>query len=135
MIKYIYKLSKDPSFKGCIGKSLVHTLQAINHDQNILKLNILDEIFLTIPNVIYTRKNFFLLDIFNERIELIKSSGLLQFWHYKSKLVSEPKSRKKKNPKILTMESLNGCFYILVVGISLGFLGFIIELYQAWKIK
>lgn len=127
---YINKLSMDPSFKGCVGKSLVNTLYL----SNTSKLNILDEIFMTIPNVIYTRKNFFLLDIFNEKIELIKSSGLLQYWHFKRKQVFESKmSQKHKFPKILTIERLNGCFFILMAGLILGFFCFLAELYRNWK--
>lgn len=115
VVKYIYKISKDPNFKGCLGRSLVYVLQTLNQAPDVLKLNILDEIFMTVPNVIYTKKNFFLLDSFNEKIETIKSSGLLQFWHYKSKIVQESKTQVKKPPKVLSMERLNGCFYILIV--------------------
>lgn len=113
----------------------MHVLLAINREKDTLKLNILDDIFMTIPNVIYTRKNFFLLDIFNEKIELFKSAGLLQFWHYKKRLAPEPRTQTKKQPRVLTMERLNGCFYILMCGTALGFLSLILELYQAWKTK
>lgn len=123
---YIRRISYDPSFKGCLGKSLTYATFLDNNMENGTTLNILDENLMTIQIVIYTRKNFFLLGALNEKIEEIKSSGLLQYWHYKRKATLDF-TNVKKLPKVLTLERLAGCFEIWAFGLFIGFLSFIIE--------
>lgn len=123
---YIRKIAYDPSFKGCLSKSLTYATFIDNNLKNGTKLNILDENHMTLQIVIYTRKNFYLLGALNEKIEEIKSSGLLQYWHYKRKAILEP-ANVEKLPKVLTLEKLSGCFEIWAFGLCIGFLSFVIE--------
>lgn len=123
---YVSRITSDPSFKGCISKSLTYATYLNNNMKNGTRLNILNENHMTIQNVIYTRKNFYLLGALNEKIEEIKSSGLLGYWHYKRKADLEP-INVKKPPKVLTFERLVGCFEIWAFGLFVSFLSFLIE--------
>lgn len=130
LASYIRRIREDPSFKGCISKSLPYATFLYNM-KNETKLNILKENFMTVPVVIYTRKNFYLLGALNEKIEEIKSSGLLEYWHYKGDHQSKSLNAKKV-PKVLTIKRLVGCFEILVWGLLLSFLSFSVEI-LVWK--
>lgn len=123
---YLQIIAHDPSFKGCISKSQTYAT-FLNNIEKGRKLNILKETLMTTQIVIYTRKNFYLLGALNEKIEEIKSSGLLEYWHYKGKSVTESPNV-KKNPKVLTISRLVGCFEIWAWGLFLSLLSFLVEI-------
>jgi hypothetical protein len=86
------------------------------------------EIMLAIPVVIYSQKDFYLLDALNEKIEMFNAAGLIDFWQ------SEPFSqkyldneKKVKHPEVLRMTQLFGCFEILFSGCVLSFALFLLE--------
>ena len=81
----------------------------------------------TFSVVIYTRKNFFLLDAMNEKIGMLKASGLIGLWHFQNFGV-ERKIPESSFPRQLTTEHLMGCFYILFIGCGISFLTFLIEM-------
>lgn len=81
--------------------------------------------FMMIPVVIYTKKNFYLLDALNVKLELFSSAGFFGFWQYKN--LKSSTRLDDKSPKVLSLENLLGSFQILSFGLFLSFLVFMIE--------
>lgn len=124
------KIQIDPFSKGAFGRSLKIILARIKLNPKNFRFKICKEIFLTIPVVIYTQKNFYLLDEFDAIIEVLKSSGLIQLWESSVNFhdrFSTGISNYTKNMKALTLHDLEGCFYILVSGSIAGLFAYILE--------
>jgi hypothetical protein len=86
------------------------------------------EPLLTIPVVIYTKKNFYLLSVFNEKLEMLISAGLIDFWSRQlndKTLLSNVSGNERK---ILTIKHLFGAFCILLVGFVISIVVFLFEL-------
>jgi hypothetical protein len=83
---------------------------------------------MTIPIVIYTNKDFYLLDEINERLALFSSAGLVNFWRYQSINLKSIKIKEESSPRVLNFESLRGCFEVLVIGCAVASVTFLIEL-------
>jgi ABC-type amino acid transport substrate-binding protein len=76
------------------------------------QMKICREIFVTVPEVIYTKKNFFLLDEINEALNQLVESGLIEFWTFQSN-----RSLKETTiPKVLSFSQVRGAFGVLFVG-------------------
>lgn len=80
-----------------------------------------------IPIVIYSRKNYFLLDAFNDKIKFMRAAGLVEFWHYQNVDRKFLNFKVFDGPKVLTFDQLVGCFGILVLGLIAGFISFLFE--------
>lgn len=110
------KIRDDPNFRGAFGRSFFKTL----YDQQISPDNtrnrICKEPFMTVPIIIYTKKDFYLLDKINEKIEFLKASGLIDFWHYQEVKKGAMFEAEFKGPRTLKIEHLLGCFQILLYG-------------------
>lgn len=87
---------------------------------------ICQEPLMMISEVIYTRKDFYLLDEINNGIEDVKNSGLYDYWEEKSLKKSKARVNQKVS-KILNLEHLKGTFGILLVGYLTGLASFIAE--------
>lgn len=98
-----------------------------------LPLNICRDIFLMIPEVIYTRKHFYLLDEINQKISHLKSSGLIELWHLQSLEKIITRKIKLTGPKVLTFKDLKGCFQIVLFSSFLGLIAFVIEILMKYK--
>jgi hypothetical protein len=121
------KVPNDPNFKGIYEESL-HKLRYMNQLQPLtLRKKICKEVFMIIPEVIYTKKDFFLLDEFNNKIETVKAAGLIMYW--KERYIQEHKLNEKetKSPKTLTLNHFKGCFGILGLGTAIALFVFICE--------
>jgi hypothetical protein len=124
---YVKKIADDPTYKAAYGSSLSVALYH-NEKKKTLNFKICKEVFLTIPMVMYTVKDFYLLEAMNEKIENLKSAGLVNFWL--SQDIDEKISKVKAviYPKVLTFVHLKGTFYILFIGFSVSFVVFVLEL-------
>ncbi|KAL7017000.1 hypothetical protein ACKWTF_010218 [Chironomus riparius] len=95
--------------------------------KNFTNFQICREYFMTVPIVIYTNKNFYLLQAINDKIEKLIAAGLIEYWHslsYKKELLNH----RPKPPKVLTFNHLSGSFYILIFGCSVACLALVFEL-------
>lgn len=93
------------------------------------------ENFMSIPIVIYTRKNFYLLKAMNQKIETLNAAGLIEYWYYLS-FLQDFSNREVDPPKILTFDHLSGCFEIWAGGCLVSFLSFISEwMFIRWKMR
>jgi hypothetical protein len=77
--------------------------------------------------VIYTQKNFALLDEINEKIELLKSAGLMEFWYHKYIDRSSTKVELTQ-PIPLALRHVESCFIVLVLGILLSMILLLTEI-------
>lgn len=76
---------------------------------------------------IYATKNYFLVDALNEKIEMMKSAGLIDFWL--DEFVDKGYLRVKipKYPKVLTLTHLTGSFQVLIFGLLASLVAFLLE--------
>jgi hypothetical protein len=95
--------------------------------KNISQFQICREPFMLVSIVIYTKRNFYLLQAINEKIENLKATGLIDYW-YSLSFSKEFSNEKSNTPKVLTFGHLSGCFYIWICGCFVSFLTFVLEL-------
>lgn len=122
------KIGNDADFNGVYCRSLIYTLYQIKmlpaDERNI---SICKESLYTIPVVIYSRKNFYLLKEFNVILGRLIQAGLINFWRARDFDFSRLNRKENQPPKVLTLPQVQGCFKILVVGYLIGGVVFIIE--------
>lgn len=124
------KLTTDPDVKGVLGRSVLKMLHWNKIHSKGTRISFCKEIYLTASVVVFSRKNFYLLDAMNEKIEQLVQFGFITFWYRENFNTDFSKAKLSKSPKVLTLRHLMGCFYILLVGCSASFLIFVIEM---WK--
>jgi hypothetical protein len=95
------------------------------------RYTICNEIFVTIPTVIYTIKNFYLLNEIDKKIEMMKAAGLVEKWHFDNIDKSFMKLKKSNERKVLTMQHLLGSFHLLCFGYFISLIVFIGECFKS----
>lgn len=118
----------NPSAKHSVSSSLeqVSYYNKLNYRDNTL--TVCKEYLFTFQYGIYFRKNSYLVNRFNEKISLFKTSGLIDFW------ASDYISNKYLNikiesdgPRMLNIEQLMGGFEVLFIGIIIAIFIFVCE--------
>lgn len=91
--------------------------------------NACNEAIMTIPTVFYLRKHSYLTEIVNEKIDDLKSAGLIDYFISK---YLDPKylkvERAAEGPRKLNLRELLVAFQLLVYGLISGLVGFVIEI-------
>lgn len=101
--------------------------------RNITNFQICRERYVGIPIVMYAKKNFYLLPTINDKIELLRGAGLIEYWHSLS-FIEKSLNQQSNTPKILTMGHLSGCFIIWIGGCFISCFAFIFEfIISKWK--
>lgn len=77
--------------------------------------------------VIYTRKDFYLLDELNQKIDILAAAGLIDYWRNQDFDFHNITTAKTNYPEPLTIAHLSGCFTLWVWGCSVSFIIFIVE--------
>ena len=119
----------DSSFKGAFLRSKTAVLywnqERFRKGEKLF--TVCKEPFMTISVVLYMRKNFFLVDAINDKISMLQSAGLIEFWH--SKAIDERITDNQKNfiPKPLKLKHLLGCFVLWGFGIIAASIEFLFE--------
>lgn len=120
-------IKSDPSFNVAIVKSLTSIKY---HNQNVTadeRFKFCKETLITIPIVIYTRKNFFLIDALNEHFENFKAAGLLSKW-FKEDIDQDLLDEKIADvPKVFAIRDLLGCFQVWCFGLLISIAVFVVE--------
>lgn len=93
------------------------------------KLHVCKEVFMTIPEVIYTKKDFYLLHAINEKINIFVSSGLINFWSFENIDKLKLREVEKTYPEVLLLDQFKGCFGILMAGVVMSVIAFFCEIY------
>jgi hypothetical protein len=111
----------DPFFKGAVTSSMEQVLYFNKINKNSSTLTVCKEFLFTFQYGIYFRKNSYLQEVFNEKISILKSSGLIDFWasdFINSQFLNFKTS--DKSPKQLNIAQLKGGFEILFIGFCIG---------------
>lgn len=119
------QIHKDANFKAGYEQSL---LRAIYLNQLQPPIYVCKEVFMTIPEVFYTKKDFYLLGELNRKIEMLKASGLIDFWSFQDINKNTKNSKDTKIPKVLSLNQFKGCFSVLFIGLGLTCVVFVFEL-------
>lgn len=125
---FMTKVQTDPSSKGAVIRLKTMMLYYNQKASEEFRRTICKEAFASVSMVIYSQKNFVLLDEFNEKIELFKSAGLIDFWCSQQIDRILMKVEVSNQPKVLTFEHVKGCFWILMMGSLISFVVFLVEL-------
>ena len=121
-------IQSDPKFKAAFIRSLMRFIYSKRSGEIQDPLTICKETFLYVPVVMYTKKNFYLLDALNDRLEMLKQSGLIEFWRSNAYDTTIFKSMETGHPKVITFDHLMSGLQILFVGYGLSFITFVIEI-------
>lgn len=121
------RIQGDASFKGALARSEIKFRYQNMERTKAEKLVTCKEIVSTVPIVIYTKKNFILLEAMNAKIENLKSAGLIHYWRWKF-LSRSVRSRKSSQQKVLTIHQLLGSFEVLIIGLAIGIIIFLVEI-------
>jgi hypothetical protein len=116
----------DPEFKGVVMDFQIQILISNAQTFKSFTLEICEERFALTQGVFHARKNFFLLNKFNEVIERMKSNGIISHL-VKSKLGGKS-SKYHKGPSVLTVYNFLGTFQVLLFGLLVSAFGFVMEL-------
>jgi hypothetical protein len=121
------RVQKDPYFKGVYENCLVHEIyyNQINpkHKRNKFCL----DKFMTIPTVFYAKKDFYLMKTLNEKISMLKSSGLINYWNFKDVDERMLKFKEPNYPKVLKIGQVKEAFYILLYGCLVSLMVFLVK--------
>jgi hypothetical protein len=119
----------DPSFKGALLRSLTATLYVnqLNYNNSNI-FHVCKEKFMTIPVVIYARKDYYLIDEINEKILILQAAGLTEYWNTQTVDKKFFKVIATSSPITINMTHLFSCFIVWLFGLSFASIAFITEL-------
>lgn len=123
------RVKKDPLFKGAVARAFVKVLYSNKIAPKADRVNICKDTFFKIPAVFHTKKNFYLIEEFNENIKKMQTAGLIDYWI--SQYIDDGTLKEEKefnDPKVLTFYNLLGCFQILIIGHIASLIVFFFEL-------
>lgn len=132
---FLNKIHSDPSFKAVFGQPLSMTEYINQISQRDQRNKICKDVFMTIPIVAYAKKDFYLLDAINEKIEALTSAGLIDFWHYQNIRKDLLSVKVERYPEVLTLTQMVGCFQIMFIGWALGIVFILLEFGSSWSKK
>lgn len=127
-IEFLKRISTDPNFKGAVAKPKTQALYI--NARSRAKFKILDEDYFLVPIVMYSKKDFFLIDALNEQLSKFKAYGFLKYYRYQNQ--EALMQQNQAIPKVLGIERLSGCFYLLFCGFVLSAVSFVAEIILFW---
>lgn len=127
-LELLNKIQKEDSFKAAYGISLTAILSINQLKPPETQHKICKEVVLTLPIVIYAKRNFYLTEKLNEKIKTLKAAGLTDYWQFQSIKENFLKFKEKSSAKVLSLTRLKGCFHVLIAGELLSILIFFLEL-------
>lgn len=118
----------NPDFSGAVCSSLDEIVYLNQKNFNNFSFHISNEYLKTSPVVFYFPKNSFLVDVVDEKMGLLKTAGLIDFWISKHMDLKYIKGRATETkPSRLSFQKLRGIFIIWLIGCLFGFIVFITE--------
>lgn len=124
---YKKKIQIDSTVKLAFALSYPQTIYYNQIRPKEQRNEISDEIFLTVPIVIYTRKDFFMLHTLDQEINMLNTAGLINHWNSEDIHSDILKEKEPNRPKLLTLTQLTGCFQLLFFGYVASFVAFVVE--------
>lgn len=119
----------------CDHSSYLNALKA--NESLRSKIQFGKENFLVLSTVVFTTKNFFLLDAINDCINELISGGLIKFWH--ENVLQQWKENKveDKDPHVMTLDHLFGLFELWAGGCMFSIIVMIFEVlwikFDKWR--
>lgn len=116
------------TFNGGVLTPIENDLYFNNDPEKSYTFKFLTRPLAVIPVVTYFRKNSYLVEVFDEKLEKFESSGLISYWtnlYTKRKYSKAPDS---SGPKQLTVETILGSLQLLFFGWVVAFTAFVAEL-------
>ena len=126
--KYFKLIQSEPSFKGVFLRSLDRILYASLTGETGELLTVCKETFTAVPVVIYTKKNFYLVTAFNDFLDILKQSGIIDFWRSKNYDKRKMKIIGPKQPKVITFYQIISALEVLMLGYLISIVIFFIEI-------
>lgn len=125
----------NPKFDGVVALAKGMAIYQNQNNRKSVQLIILKERVMSIPSAIFTSKNYFLIPALNDKIDKLKSGGLIDYWHSMEidKRFENIKSE-LSGPSVLNLRHFIGCFQMLGVSYVASLLAFFIELFL-WRLK
>lgn len=126
--KYRFK-TLDPSFDGVVFNYLDQILYQNQLNYKNFTFQVCKERFLANPFVFYFRKNHYLVEEVNDRIELMLTNGMIQ--HIQGSYADASllkRLEESKEPKVLALNHSNGAFRIFGFGCLIALTIFVMEL-------
>lgn len=117
----------DSTLKVAFALSYPQTIYYNQDRPKGLRDEISNEIFLAVPIVIYTRKDFFMLHTLDKEIDKLKTAGLIDHWNSEDIHFEILKEKDPRDPKLLTLTQLTGCFQLFLFGSFVSFATFVGE--------
>lgn len=116
----------NPTFKGVVLDFHMQVLVINEENYKRFTYKRCLEHILLIQSVFYMRKNFFLQDQINDKMERFKSNGLIDYFMRKN-YNSRYKIATTTDPTSITIHQLRGIFEMLVYGLGLSSIVLLIE--------
>lgn len=117
----------DPDFKGAMSGHKSWIIYANQLNKTAQRSIICKQIFLTLASTIYTSKYFYLLEAINDKFYSFKAAGLVEHWNAKVVDKNSIKPTDSKQPQVIRMEHLLGCFQTWLAGMIIGAFIFMLE--------
>lgn len=129
VFEYTEKIINEPNFKGAVLRSLYRLAY---YKQKYLS----SETVLTICKenihiqhvVMITRKDFYLIDALNKKMDQLKQAGLVEYWRMWFIDMNFVKAKAPSDPQVMTFDQMQGIIYILLIGYAVSAVAFISEL-------
>lgn len=116
--------------RAALAFSESEILYRMQMESNIT-ISICPEVFITLPIVIYTRKNFYLIDALNAQIKSLQASGLIDYWQANAFVKTSKQPTEREMRQTLKLSHLSGCFQLYVCFVLISFLVFVGEFFMS----
>lgn len=122
----------DPKFNGAVCSSLDEVVHLNQKNFKNFTFQISNEYLKTSSVVFLFPKNSFLVNVFNEKISILKAAGLIDFWISRHMDLKYVKMKEElSGPKTLKLLQLRGVFSIWIAGCTVALITFIVEYAQS----
>lgn len=121
-------MTLNPSFKGVFFNNLPQILYNNQLNYKNYTFTVCKESFYNMPFVFYFKKNHFLVDEINEKLDLLLMNGMIN--HFTKKYADPGFLRIKKNGerKVLTLTHFRGAFMFYFLLLQISIISFIAEI-------
>lgn len=136
LLEYSERIRNDPSLKGALARSYYRLVY--QNQKNFISgatLTICKENIQIAHVVMITRKDFFLVDALNKKIELLKESGLIEFWRMQFIDMNSVTAKVRNHPQVITLDQMQGIVYILMIGYLVSVTAFWFEIALSYRLK
>jgi hypothetical protein len=122
---FINKLVNNPTAKYAVIRLAVKLYYQNQRLPANLRFVICKEPFIMAPMIMFTQKNSVFMEEINQKLELFISAGLTELWI--KKFLNSKAKEFGNHQTALSVEIMEGCFVLLMMGISASFIAFLVE--------